>query len=587
MKRRHDTMTRAEFVKRTAGAVGGMALAGSAMGDLFALSPQRGFRAAALPLGTAADTVLLNGKVATVDAFDSFTQAVAIRDGLILQTGSTANIQALAGEGTLVIDLKGRTLTPGFIDAHCHFQYKALMGDFWLGFVPPEVGSITELQDAVADLVTGMEMDEWVNGYYLVFSDGRSPTRDDLDPVSPDNPVFIMHQGGHWASVNSLALAMAGITSDTPDPVGGIIERDSGGEPTGVLYNHRAMDLVRHLIPLYSNEDLVTGILATQPLFAAAGLTGFHDNNIRDVEGLRTYQRLASNGQVYQRQGLFYTLEWPSDLDRALHEIDHVTNEFTRFAGFKFLIDGQGPTFYCHEAHGGTSYRITTWDPSTFKETVRILHETGLQICVHCGGDAAADLALDAFEEAMNAYPRSDPRHRIEHAVLTTPEATQRMVDLGVIVSTQPQFIRLAGDLYKDLFTANQMERLIMTREWLDAGVKVALGSDTPTTLWYEPRATLFGAMTRLTWTDQVLNPEQVMTVDEAIRAHTADAAFALHEEDVKGSIEAGKMADLVVWSDDPYSATAEEVYRSAIDLTMVGGEIVYLGPRPPRRQIG
>ncbi len=583
MKRRRQMMTRAEFVKLTAGAVGGLTLADGAMGDLFALQPRRGCRTGQMPLGMAADTVLLNGRVATVDAFDTFTQAVAVRDGLILGTGSTAEIRALIGEGTLTIDLGGRTVTPGFIDAHCHFQYKALMGDFWLGFVPPEVHTINDLQDAVAAIVNGLALDEWVNGYYLVFTDGRSPTKDDLDPVSPNNPVFIMHQGGHWASVNSRALEMAGITAATPDPTGGIIEKGADGEPTGLLYNHRAMDLVRHLIPLYSNQELETSILATQPLFAAAGLTGFHDNNIRDLDGIRTYQRLATNRQVYQRQGLFYTLEWPSDLDRALNQIEHVTNDFTRFGGFKFLIDGQGPTFYCHEPHGGTSYQTTTWEPATFKETVRILHETGLQICVHCGGDAATDLALDAFEEAMNAHPRSDPRHRIEHAVLTTPEATQRMVDLGVVVSTQPQFIRLAGDLYKDLFTTAQMNRLMVTREWIDAGVKVALGSDTPTTLWYEPRATLYGAMTRVTWTDQVLGAEQVMTAGEAIRAHTINAAYALHEENEKGSIENGKMADMVVWSDDPYTATPGEVYRSAIDLTMVGGDIVYLGPRAPR----
>ncbi len=586
MKRQH-MMTRAEFVKRTAGAVGGLALAGGAMGDLFALGPHRRSGIRALLSGTSADTVLLNGRVATMDAYDTFTQAVAVRDGLILQTGSTAQIQALIGENTQVIDLGGRTLTPGFIDAHCHYQFKALMGSYWLGFVPPEVGSISEMQDAIAAIVAGLGTDEWVNGYYLVFSDDRLPTLDDLDPVSPDHPVFLMHQGGHFGTVNSRALVMAGITSETPDPVGGIIDRDASGEATGILYNHRAMDLVRHLIPLYSNNDLETGMLAAQPLFAAAGLTGYHDNNIRNPEAISTYQRLATNNQVYQRQGLFYTLEWPSDLDRALNQIDHVTNEFTRFCGFKFLIDGQGPTFYCHQPHGGTSHQTTTWDPAVFKETVRILHETGLQICVHCGGDAATDLALDAFEEAMNADPRPDPRHRLEHAVITTPEATQRMVDLGVVVSTQPQFIRLAGDLYRDLFTADQMDRLLVTREWLEAGVKVALGSDTPTTPWYEPRTTLYGSMTRLTWTDQVLGPEQTMTAAEAIRAHTINAAYALHEEDVKGSIEAGKMADLVVWSDDPYSATATEVYRAAIDLTMVGGEIVYLGPRPPRRRVG
>lgn len=579
--------TRKEFVRRTAGAVGGLTLSGGAMEELLALTPRRVTSPLAGLPDVLADTVLFNGKIATMDPVDSFTQAVAVRDGLILATGSDADVQAMTGPETTVLDLGGRTVTPGFIDAHCHYQYKAMMGDFWVGFVPPEVQSIADLQGAVADLVATLGPEEWVNGYYLVFSDGRSPTKEDLDPVSGDTPVFIMHQGGHWASVNSEALRRAGITADTQDPVGGIIERDANDEPTGILYNHRAMDLVRRWIPTYSNQDLRTSILSTQPLFAAAGLTGFHDNNIRLPDAIRTYQELATDDRMYQRQGLFYTLEWPSDLDRALHEIEHVSNGFTRFGGFKFLIDGQGPTFYCHEPHGGTSYQTTTWEPTIFRETVRILHETGLQICVHCGGDAAVDLALDAFEEAMNADPRPDPRHRIEHAVLTTPESTQRMIDLGVIVSTQPQFIRLAGDMYYDLFTPGQMERLLVTREWTDAGVTVALGSDTPTTLWYEPRATVYGAMTRVSFTDQVYGPEQALTAAEAIRAHTYNAAYALHEEDIKGSLEPGKLADLVVWSLDPYTASPEEVYRAAIDLTMVGGEIVYLGPRVPRRHVG
>jgi predicted amidohydrolase YtcJ len=230
---------------------------------------------------------------------------------------------------------------------------------------------------------------------------------------------------------------------------------------------------------------------------------------------------------------------------------------------------------------------MPTWDPDVFKDTVRALHDTGLQVCVHCGGDAAADLALDAFEEAMNANPRPDPRHRLEHAVITTPESTQRMLDLGVVVSTQPQFIRVGGDHYPEYFTPEQIARVLVTREWVDAGVTVALGSDTPTTPWIEPQATLWGAMTRRTYSDQVMGPEQVLTIDECLRAHTINAAHAAHQEDVKGSLEQGKMADLVVWSADPYTATADEVYRAAIDLTMVDGEIVYLGPRFPRRRVG
>lgn len=577
-------MTRGEFLRLALGAAGGGAMLSASASDLFALRPVVAGSGPAV--WEAVDAVLVNGVVATMDALGTTASAVAIRDGVIHSVGSTAEVMALTGPTTTVVDLGGRTVTPGFIDAHCHFSGTGLLGTHWLPFIPPVVSTIPELVEALAGLVPGLTDDEWVNGYYLIFTEGRSPSRHDLDPVSAENPVFLMQQGGHWASVNSRALAIAGITGDTPDPPGGVIERDGAGEPTGVLYNHRAMDLVRRFIPLYEPSEIEASILATQPLFAACGLTGFHDVNIRALDMLDTYQRVAAEGRMYQRQSLFYTLEWPSDVERAL-ALDLMANDFTRHGGFKFLIDGQGPTFYCHEPHGGTAWDMPTWDPDQFKEAVAAVHDTGLQVCVHCGGDAAVDLALDAFEEAMNRNPRPDPRHRLEHAVVTTPASTQRIKDLGVVVSTQPQFLRQAGDLYVDLLSAEQSGRLIMTREWLEAGIPVALGSDTPTTLWYQPRATLYGAMTRLSMSDQVIGPDQVMTVTEALRAHTIDAALAGHTEGVVGSLEEGKLADLVVWSADPFGATPAEVFRAAVDLTMVGGEIVYLGPRPPRRHLG
>jgi len=586
MSRRQRCLTRRELIKLSAAAGGGAVLVGS--GPLFALSPTRWGEPPRFGLNAeeAADTILVGGKVATVDSTGSITQAVAVRDGLILATGSDATVYALAGPQTLVVDLGGRTLTPGLIDAHCHFALKAMFGTYLYPFIPPDVTSIVELKEVLSELVAEMAPDEWVKGYYLTLSEDRYPDRYDFDPVSPSNPVFIMHQGGHWGCVNTRALEIAGITAATPDPEGGIIERDEQGEPTGVLFNHRAMDLVRRFIEPYTQEETEAGILSTQPLLAARGVTSYQDNNIRVIDSLTAYQRLASGGSAYLRQALFFTLEWPADLERALNDVEHVTNPFTRFAGFKFLIDGQAPTAYCHQPHNGTSWDMPTWDPDGFKETVRTLHDTGLQVCVHCAGDAAVDLALDAFEAAMQANPRPDPRHRLEHAVITTAAATPRIRDLGVVVSTQPQFIR-GADSWAEIFTEEQMARVMMTREWLDASIHVALGSDTPTTPWYDPQMTLRGAMVRDTSSGTVIGPGQVLTAEEALRAHTIEAAYAVHEEEVKGSLEVGKLADLVVWSADPLTSTPDEVCRSAIDLTMVGGDIVYLGPRPPRRRVG
>jgi predicted amidohydrolase YtcJ len=210
-----------------------------------------------------------------------------------------------------------------------------------------------------------------------------------------------------------------------------------------------------------------------------------------------------------------------------------------------------------------------------FKRVVRALHDTGLQISVHCVGDAAADLVIDAYEEAMKANPRPDPRHRIEHALLTTPQATKRMKDLGIIVVVTPTFLRIGGDNWAPYFGEERAKRAMVTREWLDNGVRIALASDAPTTPWYTPQATIRGAMTRLAYSGKVLNPEQRITIQEALRAHTLGAAYAGHEEKTKGSIEVGKLADLAVWNEDPYS-TAERLMEVNIAMTIVGGKVVY-----------
>jgi predicted amidohydrolase YtcJ len=245
--------------------------------------------------------------------------------------------------------------------------------------------------------------------------------------------------------------------------------------------------------------------------------------------------------------------------------------------GYKFLIDGQGPTAYTHEPHSGHEWQMPTWEPQSFKDTVKSLHDTGLQICVHCIGDAATDLVLDAYENAMNSYMRSDPRHRIEHAVLTAAQSTQKMKDLGVVVSTQPAFIYLFGDGWQGLFGESRMHRMMVTKEWLEAGVHMAIGSDAPSTPFYNPQASLAGSMTRYSFNQTPVGPDQALNFTEALRAHTIEGAYAGHQEQVLGSIEVGKFADLVVWTNDPSQLTVKELaLTTTVDMTFVGGKAVY-----------
>jgi len=579
---KHHHLTRRDFLKLASAGLGGAILA---CGKGAALTAYPGTPAisvspatkipATFPPGAVADTILVNGQIRTVDAVNSITQALAIKGDRILMTGNDDAIRSLVSSETKIIDLAGRTVTPGFIDPHIHFRAFGLMNTYYTPFMPPDVKDIPSLQRALADYIKGKKDGEWIMGYYLGLSDKSIPTKEDLDPFSKNNPVFIMNIGGHWGTANSVAMQIAKITPNTPSPEGGIIEKKDG-ELTGVFYNHRAMDVLRAYAPPIGKELVRQGILDTQTLMASCGVTSFHDNNIRDLDDIRAYQELSQEGKLLLRNDLYLTLEWPKDMEKV-DQVEVIQNDVTRFRGFKFLIDGQGPTAYCHEPHNGAEWRLPTWDPKMFKDTVKTLHDTGLQICVHCIGDAATDLVLEAYEAAMNSNPRSDPRHRIEHAIITTEKATQKMKDLGVLVSTQPAFIYLTAEGWGTLFTPAQIERILVTREWIDSGVHLAIGSDAPSTPLYNPQATLAGAISRLTLKQKVFGPDQIITFAEALRAHTYEGAYAGHQENIKGTLEPGKFADLVVWPEDPEKLSPSElVLTETVDMTMVGGKVVY-----------
>jgi hypothetical protein len=574
---KHHHLTRRDFLKLAGAGIGGAILACGKGSELTAV-PGSGVTQAGvtpLPPGTTADTVLVNGKIMTVDSINSIAEGIAIKGDKIVMTGSDKLIRSLAAPDAKVIDLNGRTVTPGFIDPHIHFRVWGLQNVYYTPFLPPDVKDVPNLQRVLADVLKGKQPGEWIMGYYLALSDKMIPTKEDLDPVSRDNPVFIMHIGGHWGTANSAAMQIAKISNSTPSPEGGIIEKKDG-ELTGVFYNHRAMDILRVYAPPVSADQVTKAILDTQTVMASCGMTSFHDNNVRSVEDIRAYQQLSQEGKFFLRNDLYLTLEWPSDMDKVA-QVQPMDSDVTRFAGYKFLIDGQGPTAYTHEPHNGVEYRLSTWEPQMFKDTVKSLHDTGLQICVHCIGDAAADLTLEAYEAAMNANPRSDPRHRIEHAIITTSKATQKMRDLNVVVSTQPAFIYLFGEGWKTLFTPQQIERILVTREWIDSSVHVAIGSDAPSTPLYYPAITLAGAMSRYTIKQNFMSTDQVLTFEEALRAHTYEGAYSAHQENVKGTLEAGKFADLVVWPDDPAKLSIGELAQvKTVDMTMVGGKVVY-----------
>jgi predicted amidohydrolase YtcJ len=577
MGRKRQGFSRRDFLGLGAAALGGAVLACGGSESIVELTatvvPQSAPPAAPTMRAVgSADTILLNGNLITMDPQTPFARAIAFKDGLILEVGTNEAIKALSGNATQEIDLGGKTVTPGLIDAHNHLQVWGILLNSFVPLLPPDIGGLDELLARLSETITQTPAGEWVQGYF--WNVDPLPSRTYLDPIAPDHPIWLMQQGGHFGTANSLALEIAGITAETEDPVGGVIERDENGEPTGVLYNHRAMDLLRAHAPRPTTEMILDNLEFAQQMMTAVGVTTFQDCNAR-FSAIEAYLEAGRAEAMIMRGQVFYTLEWPADLQRALNEIQPYADEFMRFAGYKFLIDGQFPTWFTHEPHPGIRWNMPTWDPDHFKTAIKALHNTDLQIAVHCGGDAAVDLTLDAFEEAMNANPRSDPRHRIEHATLCTKEAVGRMADLGVQVSCQPQFIRFAKNIEEQL-GQERAARIKVTRDWLDAGINVALGSDTPTSPWYGPQATLVGSVLRLDPDMNSFHPEQAMTIQEALHAHTMGSAHAAFEENVKGSLEAGKFADLVAWSDDFYAVEPLDIANISAELTMIGGEIVH-----------
>jgi predicted amidohydrolase YtcJ len=527
----------------------------------------------AAPQGTP-DLILHNGKVLKVDSANTIAQALAVKGDRIQVVGTNDEVNALKGDSTQVVDLKGRVLTPGMIDSHLHLGYMEVF-DNMIPFIPPEIKGIDDFLNKLADVVAQTPEGEWIECYFMLLQDGNRPTRDYLDQVSPKHPVWVVHQSGHFGFANTVALDLAGITDDIEAPPGGVIERDSSGQLTGAFYNHRAMNVLRAAQPERPAGLVTQSIMNWQPSMIKEGITSFQDVYVYGLKVVQEYMQLGKDGLMEMRGIVYPVVENPREVD-ALVELERYEDLFMRLGGYKLQIDGSALTSYCNEDIKGTHYNQPAWPEDIYKKVIKILHDTDLQICVHCVGDAAVDLTLDAFEEAMNANPRPDPRHRIEHCTLTTPEATQRIKDLGVVVSNTPTFLITGGDSWLRYWEGERSERIIVAREWLDAGIAMALGSDFPTTPWFNPQRTIAESMARLTASGDVVNLDQSLTFEESLRAHTLGSAYAGFNEDIKGSVEPGKLADLAVWNEDPTVLDPLTLATTSIDMTFIGGEMAY-----------
>jgi predicted amidohydrolase YtcJ len=572
------TISRREFLKATGSAITGLMAGCATTGEM----PGKPSPLLKTPGGTA-DLILRNGTLLTVDAKDRIAQAVAISNGVIQKVGTDAEVSSFNGPATKVVDLRGKTVTPGIIDAHNHMMYYGQEMKYRLDIRPPKVRTNADLLGVVKEATRKKPEGEWIygcQGFLMTVKD--SLTRWELDEVSPKHPVFLPHVSGQYGVTNSLALKLGDVTKATPHPYGGKIEKDEKtGEPTGRLIQYPAMDLVRRNIPSLTDAESEEAVRHAVRLFLPYGITSVQDVIVYMRGHTKIYEQMAEKQQMPIR---LYILEYIRTLQQArrmatLHH--HFHTPMCTFGGWKLAIDGgtaAGTALMYDKSLPGSRRAFPLHRPEEFNQIVKILQDTGLQISIHVVGDEGMDVCLDAFEKAARSASTAQRRHRFEHANFPTQRNMDRMQKMGIIASIQPSWIHLYGDGFETMLGKQIASRTIPTKSFLQRGIPVAFSSDVPATMVFEPFWGFIGAVTRKTRTGRLLAPSEAITMKEALRAYTYEAAFAAFEEKVKVSIEEGKFADLAVWEQNLYTVRSDPASLKELKvlMTILDGKIVY-----------
>ncbi len=533
-----------------------------------------------------ADLVLHGGKVATVDEEFSIHEAVAVRGDKIVFVGSNEDVQKYILPSTTVIDLEGQLVLPGLIDAHAHLHS---LGDELTSLNVTGTISYQEIIDIVAIRVQSTEPGEWIVGGRWDQNDWEDksfPVHDPLSEVSPDNPVFLTRIDGNAAFANKKALEVAGITKDTPDPVGGFIIRKENGEPTGVLVN-RAMNLVTDNIPADSDEQFKQKFLKAVRSCLSVGLTGVHEAGI-GPRHIDLYKSLIDNNQLNMRvyAMLGEEKDLPLDMDLAAyfkkHRIEQYGHHLLSVRSIKLFFDGalgsRGAAFYSPYADDPDNNGLLRITPEYITAISTAALEADMGVNTHCIGIRGNRLCLDAYEKAFQENPKPDHRFRIEHAQIIEPQDVEKFVSLGIIPAMQPT--HCTSDMYfvEDRVGPERAEGAYAWRWFIDAGLVIPCGSDFPVES-NNPLLGIYAAITRQDpqgWPEGGWFPEQRMTIEEAIKGFTIWAAYSAFQEDVLGSIEVGKYADFTVLDKDILEITPKEILTTKTVYTIVGGKIRY-----------
>ncbi len=515
-----------------------------------------------------------NGIIHTMDAASPTVDAVLVGDdGRITALGAAGTLRA-AGRGIETVDLHGRTLIPGFNDAHVHVQ--------WLGLQLTMLVDVTRARriPAILDALEGRAAvcppDDWISatGYnenFLV--EKRHPTRADLDSASATHPIAILHTSGHQAVANSRALALAGITRETPDPPGGHIGRDADGEPTGLL-EETALPLVYDCIPPVTPAEMQIALLAAMQHQLALGITSATDPAVEAFH-INAYRALDEAGALPVRINLL--------ADRRSGETifplpERYVSDWLRLDSVKFFADGgmTSATAAISIPYKETgTYGILIYETAAMADLMWEAHDAGLRIATHANGDRALEQVITIYEMLHTRKP-APLCHRLEHLALPTSEHLRRAARLGVMTATQTVFLPAFGAAFRRYMPDEYVPRAYGVRDMLDAGMIVALSTDAPVVPDDNPLLGIKAAVDRLDHEGSPFAPEQASTPYEALYAYTMGGALLSGDEANRGSITSGKWADFAILNGDPLHTPADALPELGVEATYVGGKCVY-----------
>jgi predicted amidohydrolase YtcJ len=547
------------------------------LGRIPALGRAAAFQQPALPqAGVEPDLIVINGNVFTSDTAQPRAEAFAVKNSRFVAVGSTADIRNLATRRTQVLDAERMTVTPGFIDAHCHPSgVQELYG------VNTNLRTVREIQAAIRRKAESTAPEVWVTGF--MFDDtklDRPLTRKDLDEATRDHPVSVAHRGGHTTFYNSKAFELAGVTAQTPDPPDGRFFRENG-ELTGRVAENARNVFARvgkreTFTPEQQRERGRNGMRHMSELFNAAGLTSVH-NAGTSPEAILAYEDCRRNGELTHRA--YMMIRSPSAFNglKAANVYTGFGDEWIRVGGVKFVADGSASerTMRMSTPYVGTNdYGILTMTQDQLYEAVDDAHSHNFQVGIHANGDVTIDMVLKAYERALQKWPDPNRRHRIEHCTLVNPDLIRRIKANGVIPTPFWTYVYYHGEKWKE-YGEEKVRWMFAHRSFLDAGIRVPGASDyTPGP--FEPLMAIQSMVTRTDYNGRLWGANQKVSVDEALTIATINGAYASSEEHLKGSITAGKLADFVFLEKDPHQVPPDQIMAIKVNRTVVGGKTVY-----------